>query len=65
MELLQPFVLGMIQGVTEFIPVSSSAHLILFPWLFKWQDPGLAFDVFLHLGTLLALLAAGRACEYP
>lgn len=56
MELIQPIVLGMIQGLTEFIPVSSSAHLVLFPWFFKWQDPGLAFDVFLHLGTLLALL---------
>lgn len=56
MELIQPIVLGMIQGLTEFIPVSSSAHLVLFPWFFKWQDPGLAFDVFLHLGTLVALL---------
>ncbi len=56
MELIQPIVLGMIQGLTEFIPVSSSAHLVLFPWFFKWQDPGLAFDVFLHFGTLCALL---------
>jgi len=55
MELFQAFILGMIQGVTEFVPVSSSGHLILFPWFFKWQDPGLAFDVFLHLGTLIAL----------
>src|SRR5260370_11361278 len=53
----QAIVLGIVQGLTEFLPVSSSAHLILVPWLFKWQeDPGLAFDVVLHLGTLLALL---------
>lgn len=48
--------LGAVQGLTEFLPVSSSAHLILIPWLLNWQDPGLAFDVALHLGTLLALL---------
>src|SRR5215469_645703 len=52
----QAFVLGMIQGLTEFLPVSSSAHLVIFPWLFRWDDPGLAFDVALHLGTLLALI---------
>ena len=53
----QAIVLGIVQGLTEFLPVSSSAHLILVPWLFKWpEDPGLAFDVVLHLGTLLALL---------
>ncbi len=52
----QSFVLGTLQGLTEFLPVSSSAHLVLVPWLFSWQDPGLAFDVALHLGTLLALL---------
>jgi undecaprenyl-diphosphatase len=42
--------------LTEFLPVSSSAHLIIVPWLLRWEDPGLAFDVALHLGTLLALL---------
>ena len=52
----QALVLGAVQGLSEFLPVSSSAHLILIPWLFNWQDPGLAFDVALHLGTLLALL---------
>src|SRR4029077_2832554 len=52
----QAFILGMVQGLTEFLPVSSSAHLVLVPWLFGWNDPGLAFDVALHLGSLLALL---------
>src|ERR1022692_2769056 len=52
----QAFILGMVQGLTEFLPVSSSAHLVLVPWLLRWNDPGLAFDVALHLGTLLALL---------
>jgi undecaprenyl-diphosphatase len=53
---LQAIVLGAVQGLAEFLPISSSAHLILVPWLLKWQDPGLAFDVALHLGTLVALL---------
>jgi len=53
---LQALILGAVQGLTEFLPVSSSAHLVLLPWLFGWEDPGLAFDVALHLGTLLALL---------
>src|SRR5258708_20753345 len=53
---IQAIVLGIVQGLTEFLPVSSSAHLILVPWLLRWRDPGLAFDVVLHLGTLLALL---------
>src|SRR5258707_3614183 len=52
----QAIILGTIQGLTEFLPVSSSAHLIIVPWLLRWRDPGLAFDVVLHLGTLLALL---------
>jgi undecaprenyl-diphosphatase len=53
---LESFVLGAVQGLTEFLPVSSSAHLVVLPWLFNWPDPGLAFDVMLHLGTLLALV---------
>src|SRR5262249_48335485 len=53
---IQALILGIIQGLTEFLPVSSSAHLVLAPWLFGWVDQGLAFDVALHLGTLLALL---------
>jgi len=61
MELVvQAIIIGLIQGLTEFIPVSSSAHLELAPWLFGWDTNGLlgslAFDVFLHLGTLVALL---------
>ena len=58
-SILQAIILGIIQGITEFIPISSSAHLIVVPWFFGWEDPGLnslAFDVALHLGTLLAVL---------
>lgn len=53
---LQAFVLGVVQGLTEFLPISSSAHLILFPRLMGWQDPGLSFDVALHLGTLAGVV---------
>ena len=52
----QAAVLGAVQGVGEFLPISSSAHLILTPWFFGWKDPGLTFDVALHLGTLVAVL---------
>jgi Uncharacterized bacitracin resistance protein len=56
----QAVLIGLLQGLTEFIPVSSSAHLELAPWIFGWQRDGLlsslSFDVFLHLGTLIALL---------
>lgn len=55
MTVLQALVLGIVQGLAEFLPISSSAHLTLTPWLLGWQDPGLAFDVALHLGTLVAL----------
>ena len=48
--------LSIIQALTEFAPVSSSAHLALAPWLFGWKDPGLTFDVALHFGTLLAII---------
>lgn len=51
----QAFVLGTLQGLTEFLPVSSSAHLSLTPWIFGWPDAGLGFDVALHVGTLIAL----------
>ena len=57
----QAIVIGVLQGLTEFIPISSSAHLELAPWIAGWQQDGLigslAFDVFLHLGTLTALVA--------
>ena len=56
MEWLQILVLALVQGVTEFLPVSSSAHLILVPVLTGWRDQGLAFDVALHLGSLSAVL---------
>ena len=58
--IFQAAVIGLLQGLTEFIPVSSSAHLELAPWIAGWTDTrvvgSLAFDVFLHLGTLVALL---------
>jgi undecaprenyl-diphosphatase len=60
MDLFQAFVLGLVQGLTEFLPISSSAHLIIVPWLFGWKDEAinsLQFDVALHMGTLLAVLA--------
>lgn len=56
MDIFQIFILGLVQGITEMLPISSSAHLILFPKLLAWQDPGLNVDAFLHLGTLFAIL---------
>ncbi len=53
---VQAIVLGVVQGLGEFLPISSSAHLILTPWFMGWKDPGLTFDVALHVGTLLAVL---------
>jgi undecaprenyl-diphosphatase len=57
MEIWQAIVLGVVQGLTEFLPISSSGHLIIFPWLLGWESGGLAFDTSLHLGTLTAVLA--------
>lgn len=57
MTYVQAVVLGIVQGLTEFLPVSSSGHLILVPRVFGWPDQGLAFDAAIHLGTLAALLA--------
>jgi len=56
MPIHQAIVLGIVQGLAEFLPISSSAHLILVPWVLGWDDPGLAFDVALHWGTLFAVL---------
>src|SRR5271169_4718379 len=56
MPLYQAIVLAIVQGLTEFLPVSSTAHLWLVPWIMKWNDPGLTFDVALHAGTLAAVL---------
>ena len=56
MPLYQVIVLAIVQGLTEFLPVSSTAHLKLVPWLFGWKDPGLAFDIALHAGILAAVL---------
>jgi len=56
LNLLESFILGLIQGVTEFFPVSSTAHLVLLPWFFNWKDPGLPFNVALHIGTLFSLI---------
>jgi len=65
MEWWQALVLGIVQGLTEFFPVSSSGHLELVPWLFGWEDfasesVGSAFDAALHLGTLVAVVVAVR-----
>jgi undecaprenyl-diphosphatase len=57
---IQALIMGLVQGLTEFIPVSSSGHLVLVPWLFGWKDPfidSVAFTVVLHMGTFVALLA--------
>ncbi|MGC8794368.1 MAG: undecaprenyl-diphosphate phosphatase [Bryobacteraceae bacterium] len=57
MPLYRALVLAIVQSLTEFLPISSTAHLALAPWLLGWKDPGLAFDIALHLGTVVALLA--------
>ena len=60
MSVFEAIVLGIVQGLTEFLPISSSGHLILAPWLFGWEEPGLGFDAALHLGTLVAVFAFFR-----
>ncbi len=56
MKIYQAIILGIVQGLTEFLPVSSSAHLNLFPWILKWGEMPETFDVALHIGTLLAMV---------
>ncbi len=60
MDNLHAIYLALLQGLTEFLPISSSAHLILLPRLFGWEDQGLAFDVAVHVGTLFAVVAYFR-----
>jgi len=56
MSLLEAIIYGILQGLGEFLPISSTAHITLAPWFFGWNDPGLAFDIALHLGTLAAVV---------
>src|SRR5699024_3712909 len=60
MDWLQILVLALVQGITEFLPISSSAHLILVPHFFDWPDQGLGFDLAVHLGTLVAVVGYYR-----
>ena len=60
MELLKAIILGLIQGLTEFLPVSSSGHLVIGSELLNFQEQGVVFDVFLHLGTLVAVVVVFR-----
>lgn len=60
MSLFQALILGLVQGLTEFIPVSSSGHLVIVPALLGWPEPSVAFDVFLHGATLLAVIVYFR-----
>lgn len=55
-EILQALILGVVQGLTELLPISSSAHLNLFPWMFGWNEISPSFDVALHIGTLIAIV---------
>ena len=56
MDIFQALFLGLLQGLTEFLPISSSAHLILTPAFFGWEDQGVGFDLSVHVGTLLAVV---------
>jgi undecaprenyl-diphosphatase len=56
MPILPIIILGLIQGITEFLPISSSAHLIIAPYLFDFENQGLIIDICLHIGTLLAVI---------
>lgn len=56
MTIFQAIIYGIVQGIGEFLPISSTAHLILVPWFMGWNDPGVPFDVALHLGTAAAVI---------
>lgn len=60
MSIFEVIVLAIVQGLTEFLPISSSGHLVIVRWVFGWDDPGLDFDVAVHIGTLAAILLAFR-----
>jgi undecaprenyl-diphosphatase len=57
MSLLEALIYGILQGLGEFLPISSTAHITLAPWFFGWRQPGLSFDIALHMGTLVAVVA--------
>jgi undecaprenyl-diphosphatase len=59
-DTFEAVILGLVQGLTEFLPVSSSGHLLIVPWLFNWEQPPLAFDAALHFGTLVAVVVYFR-----
>ncbi len=61
MDTIESIILGIVQGITEFLPISSSAHIIVVPWFFGWGEPGLTFNVAVHMGTLLAVLLYFRS----
>jgi undecaprenyl-diphosphatase len=61
LDAIESIILGIVQGITEFLPVSSSAHIIIVPWFFGWDEPGLPFNVAVHMGTLLAVLLYFRS----
>jgi undecaprenyl-diphosphatase len=61
LDTIESIILGIVQGITEFLPISSSAHIIIVPWFFGWGEPGLTFNVAVHMGTLLAVLLYFRA----
>ena len=56
MDFLQTVILAIVQGITEFLPISSSGHLVLVPLLTNWPDQGVVFDIALHVGTLFAVM---------
>ena len=55
MELLKAVILGLVQGLSEFLPISSSGHLVIFAEILNFQEEGIAFEVFVHFGTLLSM----------